>query len=198
MLRPNPVSDFIPLVTRGFSKQLIQILCFVAVLVMIHVINVVSGMWFTQFGVIPRTLIGLRGILFSPLLHGDWTHLLANTAPLAVMLCMLAFSRGRSLWRIVAAIWIACGIAVWLVGRPGAVQIGASGLIYGLAAFLIVHACVQHELRSFLAAVAVIFFYGSLALGLLPTRDGVSWEGHLAGAATGALLAWNWRRQPAR
>jgi membrane associated rhomboid family serine protease len=93
------------------------------------------------------------------------------------------------------AIWIASGFAVWLVGRPGAVQIGASGLIYGLAAYLVVAACIRREWKSALAALVVIFLYGGIVRGLLPTHPQVSWEGHLAGAIAGGLVAW---RSPRR
>jgi membrane associated rhomboid family serine protease len=176
-------------VNRTFSNFVVQILCFLAALVVVHVVNVLFGMWFTQFGVIPRSVVGLRGILFSPLLHGNWTHLFANAAPLGVMLGLLAFTRGWSFWRITGALWLASGVAVWLIGRPGSVQIGASGLIYGLAAFLLTTAWFQRDLKSAAAALVVIVLYGGIAWGLLPTRQGVSWEGHLAGAVSGVLIA---------
>ena len=184
--------------TRLLPSQAVQILIFVAILVAVHAVNVISGMWFTQFGVIPRSVIGLRGVLFSPLLHGNWAHLLANVAPVAVMLGLLAFSRGRSLWPIVAAIWLASGLAVWLVGRPGAVQVGASGLIYGLAAFLVATAWMHRDVKSAVAALLMIFLYGGIVTGLLPIRQGVSWEGHLAGAVAGVLVAMSKtaRREP--
>jgi len=177
-------------VTRPLQKQIVEILCFIAVLVVIHAVNVLFGMWFTQYGVIPRSIVGLRGILFSPLLHGNWEHLLANIVPLGVMLGLLAFSRGRSLWPITATLWVASGVGVWLVGRPGSIQVGASGLIYGLAAFLVTTAWIQHNLKSALAALAVIFLYGGIVWGVLPPRPGVSWEGHLVGAVAGILIAW--------
>jgi membrane associated rhomboid family serine protease len=174
---------------RLLSSQVVQIVWFLVALAAVHLANVLTGMWFTQFGVIPRSVIGLRGILFSPLLHGNWAHLVANGAPLGVMLGLLAFTRGPALWTIVGAIWLASGAAVWLVGRPGAVQIGASGLIYGLAAFLLATAWLQRDLKSGLAALIVLFLYGGIAWGLLPVRQGVSWEGHLAGAIAGILIA---------
>ena len=174
---------------RTFQKQLIVILSLLTVLFAIHVLNVFSGMAFTRFGVIPRSVTGLRGILFSPLLHENWAHLIANAAPLGVMLGLLAFTRGRSLWPITAALWLASGFAVWLIGRPRTTHIGASGLIYALAAFLLTTAWLQRDLKSALAALIVIFLYGSIAWGLLPIRQGVSWEGHLAGAIAGILIA---------
>jgi membrane associated rhomboid family serine protease len=169
-------------------KQIDQILGFLAILVAVHTVNVLSGMWFTQFGVIPRTVVGLRGILFSPLLHGNWAHLIANSAPLGVMLGLLALTRGGALWPITSALWLGSGIAGWRVGRPGSVQIGASGLIYGLAAFLVTAAWLQRDLKSAVAALVVIFLYGGIAWGLLPNRQGVSWEGHVAGAVAGVIV----------
>jgi len=86
-------------------------------------------------------------------------------------------------------IWLAAGFAIWIVGRPGSVQIGASGLIYGLAAFLVATAWFKRDLKSALAALVVIILYGSIVWGLLPSRAGVSWEGHLSGAVVGILVA---------
>jgi membrane associated rhomboid family serine protease len=176
-------------VNRLLPNQTIQILTFVVGLAVIHIVNAISGLWFNRFGVIPRSVIGLRGILFSPLLHVNWAHLTANATPLAAMLGLLAFSRGTALWPITAALWLGSGIAVWLIGRPGSVQVGASGLIYALAAFLLTTAWFQRDLKSAVAAGAVIFLYGGIVWGLLPTRQGVSWEGHLAGAVVGVLIA---------
>jgi membrane associated rhomboid family serine protease len=105
------------------------------------------------------------------------------------MLGLLAFTRGRALWSVTSSIWLGSGIAVWLIGRPDSVQIGASGLIYGLAAYLLATAWFQRDLKSAVAAVVVIVLYGSIVWGLLPTRPGVSWEGHLAGAIAGVFIA---------
>ena len=174
--------------TRLLPPQATQILTFIAVLVLVHVVNFLSGMWFLRFGVIPRSFVGLRGVFFSPLLHKDWAHLIANATPLGVMLGLLAFSRGTLLWPLTAAIWLGSGVAVWLVGRPGAVQVGASGLIYGLAAFLLTAAWFQRDLKSGLTALVVLVLYGSIVWGLLPGKQGVSWEGHLAGAVAGVLV----------
>ena len=162
---------------------------------MIHVVNVLTGMWLNDLGVLPRTVIGLRGIVFSPLLHGNWGHLFANIVPLAVMMGLMAFIHVRSLWPMTAAVWIASGFAVWLVGRPGGIQIGASGLIYGLAAFLVFSAFFRREWKSAVAALVVIFLYGGIVRGLLPTHPDVSWEGHLAGAIAGGFVSWGNRRR---
>jgi membrane associated rhomboid family serine protease len=176
-------------VNRLLPTEFIQILSFLAALFVVHTVNFLTGMSLTQFGVVPRSIRGLRGIVFSPLLHVNWAHLFANSVPLGVMLGLLAFTRGKLLWPITAAIWVAGGLAVWLIGRPGSVQVGASGLIYGLAAFLVTTAWLQRDFKSAAAALVVLVLYGGIAWGVLPTRQGVSWEGHLAGAIGGWLIA---------
>ena len=173
---------------RPSPSHVTQILYFLAGLVSVHIVNFVSRMWLTQFGIVPRSIVGLRGIIFSPLLHKDWSHVMANTVPLGVMLTLLSFSRGGSPWLITSALWIGSGLGVWLVGRPGSIQIGASGLIYSIAAFLLTTAWLQHNLKSGLAALVVVLVYGGMAWGLFPGRQGVSWEGHLAGAIAGLLI----------
>ncbi len=178
-----------PAVKPKSVDQLQQIGIFILVLFGVHLINFVSGMWLNRFGIIPRTFRGLQGILFSPLLHANWSHLAANAAPLAVMLCLVAFGSRQPMWPITISIWVISGTAIWLVGRPGSVQIGASALIYGLAAFLVTEAWVKRDLKSALVALLVIVLYGGIVWGLLPTRQGVSWEGHLCGVAAGILVA---------
>ena len=165
----------------------------------IHAVNAASGGWPIQYGIIPRTILGLRGIAFSPLVHGDLNHLLANVPPLAVMLGLLSLNKPRSFWAITAGLWLFSGAVVWLIGRPGSVQIGASGLIYGLAAYLITAAWTTRDVRSAVVALIVVFFYGGIVWGLLPTQPGVSWEGHLSGAGAGFLVArLAGRRTPVR
>ncbi|RYD71904.1 MAG: rhomboid family intramembrane serine protease [Verrucomicrobiaceae bacterium] len=174
---------------RPFRKQLVQIGILLLAMYVIHLLSVATGGWALQFGIVPRTLEGVRGIVFSPFLHGSWSHLIANTAPLAVMLTLLAISRRQSLWTITVTIWLLTGVAVWLVGRPGSVQVGASGIIFGLAAFLVATAWLTRHLGSALIALVVIFLYGSIIWGVLPGKRGVSWEGHLCGMISGIVVA---------
>lgn len=166
-----------------------QIAIFMVSLFAIQIVNSLTGMWLLRFGIIPRTTIGLRGIVFAPLLHVGWGHLMANAAPLAVLLGLLAFGSRQSFWMTTGMIWVLSGLGTWLLGRPGSVQIGASGLIYGLAAFLVVAAWQSRDLRLALIAFLVIFFYGGIVWGLLPTQRGVSWEGHVCGLIAGVMVA---------
>jgi membrane associated rhomboid family serine protease len=141
-------------------------------------------------GITPRALGGLDGIAWAPFLHGSFGHLLSNTVPFLILggLVMLA---GLRRW-VTVSIFIAFvgGLATWLFARS-AVHIGASMLVFGYAAHLIVVGFLERRARGILIAVLVALFYGStLLFGVLPVRIGVSWEGHLFGAAAGVAAAF--------
>ena len=145
-------------------------------------------------GLVPRTLGGIVGIVAMPFLHGDFAHLMANSVPLAVTLLLLAGSRANS-GAIVLLIALLGGAGLWLFGRQ-ALHIGASGLVFGLIAFHIFAGVFERRLRSVIIALVVGLMYASTLLqGVLPLQRGVSWDGHLFGAAAGALVALLTARQ---
>jgi len=148
-----------------------------------------------QYGVIPRTLVGLAGIPAMPFLHANLHHLLSNTFPLVILLILLAGSRAES-WEVVAVIAVLGGALLWIFGRT-AVHIGASGLISGLTAFLILSGFLEQRIVPLLIALVVGFLYGgSLALGVLPRLgSAVSWDGHLCGAIAGGIVAYALTRE---
>jgi len=143
-----------------------------------------------EFGVVPRKLVGLVGIPAMPFLHANLRHLLSNTIPLSVLLILLAGSRAES-WEVVTIIAVLGGALLWVFGRP-AVHIGASGLISGLTAFLILSGFLEQRLIPLLIALLVGFLYGwSLVLGVLPrVGSQISWDGHLCGAIAGGIVAY--------
>jgi len=141
-----------------------------------------------QYGLVPRTGHGLLGIIAMPFLHADFTHLMSNTVPLIVTLVLLAGSRANS-GQIVILIAVLGGVALWLFGRE-ARHIGASGLVFGLIAFHIFSGVFERRAMSILLSVVVGLLYaGTLFRGVLPMQPGVSWDGHLFGAAAGAAVA---------
>jgi membrane associated rhomboid family serine protease len=143
-----------------------------------------------HYGVVPRRMIGLVGIPAMPFLHANLHHLISNTIPLVVLLILLAGSRAES-WEVVAVIALLGGFLLWVFGRP-AVHIGASGLISGLTAFLILSGFLEQRIVPLLIAVLVGFLYGgSLILGLIPRfGSNISWDGHLCGAIAGGIAAY--------
>ena len=154
-----------------------------------HLLRVLLAIPAGPFGIVPRTRPGLVGILFSPLLHANWNHLLANALPLFIFLILLLADSHYKPWRALAIIWVASGFGTWLVGRGHTVHIGASSVIFGLAAYLIVAALWMKSWRAAFVAGAVLILFGGMFYGVLPQNGPISWEGHLCGAIAGALTA---------
>jgi len=149
---------------------------------------------FVQGGVYPREMSGLKGILFSPLIHGGWKHLLDNSLPVLFLSLALFYFYRDIAWRIWFLIYLIGGILLWGVGRQ-AYHIGASGLIYGLAAFLFLSGVIR-RVRSLMAiSLLVVFWYGGMVWGLLPFDVEVSFEAHITGAVAGVLLAVVYRNE---
>lgn len=141
-----------------------------------------------QYGLVPRSVRGLIGIVAMPFLHSDLSHIISNTIPLAITLLLLAGSRANS-GAIVFLIAILAGIGLWLFGRK-ALHIGASGLVFGLIAFHIFSGIFERRFKSIVIALVIGGLYaGTLFNGVLPFQKGVSWEGHLIGAVSGAIVA---------
>jgi membrane associated rhomboid family serine protease len=149
-----------------------------------------------QYGVIPRRPGGLFGIVAMPFLHANLYHVVSNTIPLFVLLTLLAGSRAGS-WQVVAAIVVLGGALLWVFGRP-AIHIGASGLVSGLVAFLILSGFLELRLVPLVIAILVGFLYGgSILMGVLPRLGSqVSWDGHLCGAIAGGMVAYLLARGP--
>jgi len=135
-------------------------------------------------GIEPRQLDGLEGVLFAPVLHGGWTHLISNSVPFLV-LGALVMTYGLRRWIAATAfITVAAGLATWLLARSGN-HIGASILVFGYFGFLLGMAWFERSVKSIGIAVLVAVIYGGLIWGVIPTDSGVSWEGHLFGTIAG-------------
>jgi membrane associated rhomboid family serine protease len=174
------------------KEELTGIVVFVGAMWGVYLLDLlVFPVDFNQFGVAPRKLSGLVGIPLMPLLHAGIGHLLSNTLPLLILLGLLAGSHARS-WEVVAEIVLFGGLLLWLVGRSGFIHVGASGLVFGLIAFLLVSGPLEKRFLPLAVAVVVAVMYGgTLLLGILPGVDArVSWDGHLCGAAAGAMIAF--------
>ncbi|MDZ7637101.1 MAG: rhomboid family intramembrane serine protease [Bryobacterales bacterium] len=147
-----------------------------------------------RYGIHPRTLFGLAGILFAPLLHAGLYHVAVNTVPLFVMLVLLHVQSAKRAGGALVQIWLLTGLGSWLIGRSGFIHIGASGLVYGLLTYLIAAGFYQRDWKSILIGGVVLFSYGGLLWRILPTYWFISWEAHLCGAVAGVLVA-SWTRR---
>jgi membrane associated rhomboid family serine protease len=141
-----------------------------------------------QFGVRPRQWIGLPGILCAPLLHAGFSHLIANTLPLLILGTTMLHLYPTAAFRVLPAIYLGPGILVWLLARDGN-HVGASGLIYGLVSYVFVAGLIRRDRRAIAASLLVAFMYGASVWGVLPIKNGMSWETHLAAALIGVAMA---------
>jgi membrane associated rhomboid family serine protease len=174
------------------AKRLFKpLLIFVAVIWSIEVIDrALFGGALDQFGIVPRQLAGLRGVVLAPFLHGSFAHLLANTVPFLVLGSLVMARHTRHFAVITLVIALVSGLGTWLFAPANTIHIGASGLIFGYFAFLVVNAWYERSFVALVLAILVIVFYGGLLLGALPTGGGISWQGHLFGLVGGAAAAF--------
>ncbi|MEL7071493.1 MAG: rhomboid family intramembrane serine protease [Cyanobacteria bacterium J06581_3] len=171
-----------------FKLQIKTLTMVVGLLWAIEIIDLTLGGWLDTFGILPRTAIGLRGILFSPFLHGNFMHLISNTVPLIVLSWFIMLS-GIGDWLMVTLIaGLLGGLGTWLIGSP-AIHIGASGVIFGYFGFLIARGYFERSFASIAFAVLVTFLYGGIITGVAPGQAGISWEGHLCGLIGGIIAA---------
>jgi len=147
-----------------------------------------------SFGLRPRELDGLIGIITYPLLHADWKHITDNSITAFVLLLGLFSFYGRVAWGVVGWSWVMSGVWIWIAARGGN-HIGFSGVIYALAAFIFFSGVVRKHYRLMSLSLVVVFLYGSMIWGVLPIQPGISWEGHLFGAIAGIILAYYYRSE---
>lgn len=180
-----------------WARRVIPVLVLVALMWATEIVDLVLPLSLDHFGIRPRDLGHLQGIVLSPFLHLGFGHLLANTVSLLVLGSLLALST-RHLWLVTGGVILLGGLGVWLLGGPNTVHIGASGVVYGYAAFLAVYGFAARRFGQALLGIVVIVVYGSMIWGVLPIREGVSWQAHLFGAVAGVAMAlWLGRRDRA-
>ena len=177
----------------NFRLALKVSLCFVLLIWIVALLDWGLGLDLTRFGVRPGSLSGLPGVLVAPLLHEDFPHLISNSLPLLVLATGMLYLYPQSSFKVIPAVYLGPGFAVWLFGRP-TLHIGASGLIYGLAMYILVSGVIRRDTRAVSASMLVFFLYGTLVWGFLPHKPSISWETHLIAALIGLVLAVFFRR----
>ena len=170
---------------------------FVLMLWLILLVQIFSGESFADFGIIPRTVSGLKGIFTAVFVHADTDHLLSNTFPFLILGTGLMFFYRDVALKVFILIWLMSGFWVWLFARPSS-HIGASGLIYGLAAFLFLSGVLKKNKNLLAISMLTVFLYGGLTWGIFPqftVSEHISWEAHLCGALAGFLCAIAFRKE---
>lgn len=178
---------------RLILQSLVWPAVFVVLLWLVKAIELLTDTSFSEYGMAPRSIKGLYGIITYPFLHKDIGHLTANSIPI-LFLGTALFYYYRQLTRFIfLQLFLISGLWLWILGDYGSMHIGASGLVYGLAAFHITAGMIKRNKRLMAFALLVLFLYGSLVWGVFPDffpHRNISWEGHLTGLVAGVLLAW--------
>ena len=162
---------------------------FIILLWVIHLLQISLQFRPGYFGLYPRRIFGLRGILLSPLMHSNFEHLISNTVPMAVLMTMLFYFYNRVATRAFIMIYLLTGITVWLFARP-VFHIGASGVVYGLLSFIFWMGVFRRSIKSVILTLIVTVLYSGYTAGILPNQQGISWESHLLGAISGIFTAF--------
>lgn len=176
---------------QAIGKSLIILLIMIA----LFFVNDIFILRWNDFGITPRKLKGLVGIFVMPFLHSDLEHLFSNIIPLFFLLFSLFYFFFQKANTILLMTWFLSGVLTWSIGRAG-VHIGASGLVYALCFFMVLISILKKEPHLMAYSLILIFLYGSIVWGFFPSLfpdKNISWEGHLAGALTGIILAFFYR-----
>ena len=180
-----------------FFRSFFRSIIIVAVLWVAFLLNDIFGLRWNDYGLIPRNVNGLLGIFTMPFLHGDYAHLFSNSVPLLVLLFSIFYFFPKKAILMLIMIWFMTGVLTWVIGTEG-VHIGASGVVYALAFFLVTISILKQETKLMAYSLIIIFLYGSIVWGFFPQLfpdKHISWEGHLSGAITGITLAFFYRNE---
>ncbi|MCB0475190.1 MAG: rhomboid family intramembrane serine protease [Flavobacteriaceae bacterium] len=158
----------------------------------IYWIEIEKDWYLIKYGIYPRTLIGLRGIVFSPFIHSSVSHLLSNSVPLAILTGALLYFYRQIAFKVLIYGSLLSGLFTWLIGRES-YHVGASGIIYLLFSFIFFSGIIRKYYRLIAVSLIVIFLYGSIIWYILPISEEISWEGHLSGFVVGLLFAFLFR-----
>ena len=180
-------------VSRSLRQQAVVLGGTFALLWTVFAVNNLLGGMLNVFGVIPRTTIGLRGLIFAPFIHQRLDHIVANSLPFLALGWMVMLRDPRHFVPVTLMSAIGSGLLAWLLGAPGSVHIGASGILFGYLGFLILSGWYARSALSIAMSVIVIAVWGGVVLGVMPGESGVSWQSHLGGFLAGALAARTYR-----
>ncbi len=178
--------------TPDFAAWKPRIAALLATIGVVWLVSLIGLLVYTELtwnlALLPRRIDGLPGILGMPLVHGSFTHLMANTLPFLILGGMVMLRGGGYFLVVTLAIAVAGGLFLWLFGRNAA-HIGASGLVFGYFGFLLTRGFYERSLAAIAVAAVVALFYWTMIFGILPRDDGVSWDGHLFGLLAGVICA---------
>ncbi len=142
-----------------------------------------------EFGIHPRSLLGLPGIVFAPMLHHSWPHLLSNTTPFVIFGALIAMNGATEFWAVTLGSALISGLGTWLVSPSYTITVGASGIIFGYFGYLLLRGFFERKFSSILISLVVGLCYGSIIFQVFPTERGISWSAHFFGLVGGVVVA---------
>ena len=172
----------------GWLRPYLIVAMLVAVMWVVEIIDLIPGTDLDRWGIQPRELAGLVGIVTAPFLHNGLAHLISNTIPFLILGGLIPASGVAQFFRVTLIVGLTAGLGTWLTGQANSLHIGASGLVFGYLTYLLARGLFERKLVYLAVGLIVLFLYGSVLWGLVP-RPGISWQGHLFGALGGVLAA---------
>jgi len=163
---------------------------FVGLIWVIHFIQVFAGIDLKTLGVFPREIESLPGILTSPLIHGSWEHLFYNSISFLILSAILFWFYPKIALKSFVWLYLISGLGVWIFAVPNSYHIGASGLVYGMVSLVFWSGIFRRNIKSIVLALIMLVLYAGYFGGIVPGKEGISWESHLLGALAGIILAW--------
>lgn len=179
---------------KKILKSFISPVIFVALIWLVKIIEITVPVNLDKYGVLPRDVGGLTGIIATPLIHADFEHLISNSIPLLILGAGLVYFYKEIALKVFLLIYLLSGFWLWLIGRES-YHIGASGVVYGLITFLFFSGIFRKHTGLMALSLVVVFLYGGLVWGIFPLFKQMSWEGHLCGSIAGMLLAFAYRKE---
>jgi membrane associated rhomboid family serine protease len=179
---------------KRFYYSALPFVLMVGLMVIFYVLNLNYKLNYISWGVFPRTFSGIKGIFFAPVIHGSIEHLFNNSFPILILGTALLYYYGRLGVKVFVIMYLLTGFLVWISARES-FHIGASGIVYALAAFLFLSGLLRKEKKLMALSLLVTFMYGSLFWGIFPVKDHISWESHFWGGVVGFVMAWYYRKQ---
>jgi len=166
------------------------LLVIVAVMWLVEVVNAIDSQQLDNDGIYPRSVSHLWGIFTAPFLHAGFPHLISNTIPFVFMGVIIALKGAARLALVTAIVVVIGGLGTWLIGPSHSVTVGASGLVFGYASYLLARGFFDRNTMELLIGVIVIAVWGGALLSSLVPHYGISWQGHVSGAVGGVVAAW--------
>ena len=177
-----------------FIRKLSIPLGFVCFIWIIHLLQVITGFDLVRLGVSPREIDGLPGILTGPMIHGSWEHLFFNSVSFMILGAIMFWFYPSIALRCIIWMYLLSGLGIWLLGQRHSYHIGASGVVYGMVSFVFWSGIFRRNVKSIVLALVVLVLYAGFFEGIIPGKEGISWEGHLMGGISGILIAFLYRK----